>query len=212
MNRDFQAEHVSFADDGSETFFVQWRGRQEGPYTAATIEAMLAANKIGLLHEISHEGRWVTIRDYLAARAANVRAQQIARENEERSRREAEREAREFTERMRLNALSAESRQREQSGLDNAKQNAPGISHYQAVPPVAPHRAGMLLAFALIGLLVCGPFALAAWVMSTSDLARMDARLMDESGRGTTSSARVIAILATVLWAIGFLLILFTSV
>jgi hypothetical protein len=38
--------------DSRATFLVRWRGRQEGPYLASVIEAKLAANEIGLQHEI----------------------------------------------------------------------------------------------------------------------------------------------------------------
>ena len=50
---------VALSDDSDATFLIRWRGRQEGPYTAAVIESKLAANQIGLLHEISHNGQWV---------------------------------------------------------------------------------------------------------------------------------------------------------
>jgi hypothetical protein len=68
----------------------------------------------------------------------------------------------------------------------------------------------MLLTFALLGLFLCIPLGIAAWAMASTDLARMNAGLMDVNGRSTTSAARIIAILATVLWGIwllGFVLI-----
>jgi len=40
-----------------------------------TIQAKLEANEIGLLHEVYYEGKWVTIRDYIAEREAILRAQ-----------------------------------------------------------------------------------------------------------------------------------------
>src|ERR1019366_5973824 len=45
---------------------IRWRGRQEGPYSPAIIEQKLAANEIGLLHEVYHNSQWVTLRDYFA--------------------------------------------------------------------------------------------------------------------------------------------------
>jgi hypothetical protein len=39
---------------------------ESGPYAWSTIEQMLAELQIGLHHEIEHEGRWMTIRDFIA--------------------------------------------------------------------------------------------------------------------------------------------------
>lgn len=64
MNNNPSTSPVSFSDDNNATFLIRWRGRQEGPYTAAVIEAKLAANQIGLLHEIAHNGQWVALRDF----------------------------------------------------------------------------------------------------------------------------------------------------
>jgi hypothetical protein len=55
-------------------FFVRWRGKQEGPYPPSVIEAKLAANQIGLLHEILCGDKWVTIRDYVSEREAALAA------------------------------------------------------------------------------------------------------------------------------------------
>jgi hypothetical protein len=56
----------NLAEGSSATFLVRWKGRQEGPFPADLIGAKLADNEIGLLHEIFHNGQWVTIRDFLA--------------------------------------------------------------------------------------------------------------------------------------------------
>jgi hypothetical protein len=81
--------------DGDGTIFLlRWRGRQEGPYTGPVIEAKLAANEIGLLHEIYYEGRWITLRDYIGVRANILRAESQAREEQEQKlKQEAERKA-----------------------------------------------------------------------------------------------------------------------
>src|ERR1039458_7307776 len=65
MSTPAEMSKVNRADGSSETFLVRWRGRQEGPFPASVIEAKLADNEIGLLHEIFHNGQWVTIRDFL---------------------------------------------------------------------------------------------------------------------------------------------------
>ena len=80
MSDNPDASKAGLVDANGATFLLRWRGRQEGPYTPAAIEAKLAANQIGLLHEILSEGRWVAVRDYLAAREALVCAQRQARE------------------------------------------------------------------------------------------------------------------------------------
>src|ERR1700679_2055365 len=88
---------TELSDGDSAKFLVRWRGRQEGPYLASVIEAKLAANEIGLLHEIFYEGKWVTIRDYTTERESILRAENEARlEQERRAREEAEREAKEL--------------------------------------------------------------------------------------------------------------------
>jgi rubrerythrin len=90
-------------ENENESFLIRWRGRQEGPYTAAVIEAKLAANQIGMLHEISHNDQWVTLRDYFAEREAVLCAERQAREEQERRAREdAERQAKEREEQRRI--------------------------------------------------------------------------------------------------------------
>jgi hypothetical protein len=90
-------------------FLVRWRGRQEGPHAASVIESKLAANQIGLLHEIFHNGHWVTIRDYLAEREAVLRGERQAREERDRRvREEAECQAKERTENRRAETPAEE--------------------------------------------------------------------------------------------------------
>lgn len=89
-----------------ETFFLRWRGRQEGPYPLAVIEEKLSTNQIGLLHEINRNSQWLTLREFMAERQAVLRAQQQAREeqnrrdNEEREREDRLRAARLEEERL----------------------------------------------------------------------------------------------------------------
>ena len=88
MSNNTPNPHVRFADDGNVTFLIRWRGKQEGPYTATVIEAKLDANQIGLLHEVFHDGQWVTIRDYLGEQEAVQLAERRAREEQDRLARE----------------------------------------------------------------------------------------------------------------------------
>jgi hypothetical protein len=189
------------ADGGSATFLVRWRGRQEGPYAASVIEAKLAANEIGLLHEIFHDKKWVTIRDYITEREMILLAENRAREEQEqRARQEAEMQAREREDQHRAAALVEERRKNDLLAAAMERQSNP--SHAQAAPQIAlkSHRAGLILTLGLLGLFICGPLCLAAWVMGSGDLHEMDAGLMDPSGRSSTSAGRNIGILGTVLW------------
>ncbi len=115
------------SEDSSASFLLRWRGRQEGPYTAAVIEAKLAANQIGLLHEVFHNDQWVTLRDYFAERDAALRAQREAREEQDRrAREEAERQAREREEQRRAELLAEERRRAAQADAENLRSPQPG--------------------------------------------------------------------------------------
>ena len=66
----------------------------------------------------------------------------------------------------------------------------------------------------ILGLIVCGPLGIAAWVMGKGDLAKIDAGLMDPTGRGTTQAGMVLGIIGTVLIVVqlGLGLLIFASV
>lgn len=66
-----------------------------------------------------------------------------------------------------------------------------------------PHRGTLILVLGILGLLVCGPIGIAAWVMGSGDLKEMDAGTMDPSGRGNTNAGKICGIIATVLTIIG---------
>jgi hypothetical protein len=186
------------------SFLIRWRGKQEGPYTVSLIETKLAANQIGLLHEIFYGGQWITLRDYFAEQDALLRAEQQAKEKQEKqAREEAERQTRELEAQQRAAALVEEKRKNDLLAAELERQSNAShtIPHTQI--PLRPHRGGTILALALIGLFVFGVLCLIAWVMGSADLREMDAGTMDPSGRSTTSSGRNIGILGTILWAAG---------
>jgi hypothetical protein len=160
MSNDPQPGHASFADDSGATFLIRWRGRQEGPYSAAIIETKLAANQIGLLHEISHNGQWVTLRDYLAEREAIVRAErQVREEQERRAREDTERQAKEREEQRRVEALAEERRNAAQLETDNFRQQQPGAIHSTPSQP-----SGGSSGLRAVGiLLLLGGLAIAAY-------------------------------------------------
>ena len=114
---------AELSDGAGAQFLVRWRGRQEGPYPAAVIEVKLAANEIGLLHEIFYNGKWVTIRDYVAERETVLRAEHQAREDQEqRIRQAAEQEAREQEEHRQAEILAEERRRSEQIAAAKSRQ------------------------------------------------------------------------------------------
>lgn len=158
MNETIDLPRVKLADDESTTFVIRWRGRQEGPYPAAVVEAKLAANEIGLLHEILQNGQWITIRDYIAQREAVLRAEQAAKELRERiQREEAERRAREEKERR-------QEELRTEEALRNAKSSTPPQGGWGSDPPLpSPHIVLSVSAtlFLIAGLAVAGYFFLA---------------------------------------------------
>jgi hypothetical protein len=224
--------NAASSGENATPLLIRWRGRQEGPYQPTIIHQKLAANEIGLLHEVWYNGKWVTLREYLAEQEAIRRAEVLAREEEERRAKDAdEREAREREESQRAAALAQERRkndllERGVTGVargewelaqqsrrkDLLEQTIAGQSALgNRATPTLPHRGGMILTFALLGLLICFPFGIAAWAMGSADLAQMDARLMDASGRSMTYSGRNIGMLATILWTAAVLIYMFSG-
>ena len=145
-------------------FFVRWRGRQEGPYPAAVIEAKLGANEIGLLHEIFCSGKWVTIRDYVAERETVLQAEHHARvEQESRMRQEAEQLAHQREE-QRQTELLAEERRRDAQIASEKSRLPTKDALRESTPPKQTSSSGLqvLGAIALIaGLTISAYFFLA---------------------------------------------------
>jgi len=53
----------------------------------------------------------------------------------------------------------------------------------------------------------CAPVAIVAWVMGRSDLAKIDAGVMDPAGRGTTQAGMILGIVGTILFVLSLLTI-----
>jgi hypothetical protein len=62
-----------------------------------------------------------------------------------------------------------------------------------------PHRGTLILVLGILGLVVCGPLAIVAWLLGSGDLKAMDAGTMDPAGRGTTQAGRICGIIGTIL-------------
>lgn len=79
------------------------------------------------------------------------------------------------------------------------------------VPPVSssarPHRGTLILVLGILGIVLCMPLGIAAWVMGSGDLAAMDRGEIDPSGRSTTQAGKVCGIISVVLAAIGLLFV-----
>jgi len=68
---------------------------------------------------------------------------------------------------------------------------------------LASHRGVLILILGIVGLVVCQPVGIAAWVMGNSDLKEMDAGRMDPEGRSFTQVGKILGIISVVLLALG---------
>lgn len=64
----------------------------------------------------------------------------------------------------------------------------------------------MILVLGILGLIVCFPLGMVAWIMANRDLRAMQAGEMDRSGEGLTRAGKILGIIVTVLWLAGVLL------
>jgi len=70
-----------------------------------------------------------------------------------------------------------------------------------------PHRGTLILVFGILGLIICAPLAIVAWVMGNSDLKEMDAGTMDSAGRGATQAGKICGIIGTILFGLSLIII-----
>lgn len=225
MNNNIQPPHISFADDDAERFLVRWRGRNEGPYSPSIIEQKLASNQIGMLHEVLHNGQWITLREYLAERHAVAQAKQKAREEAERWA-VAKAEQKQEEERQERRSAIAEAEQTpdeahhrteilaQQRGGSavlgfNYDQQQFNNSFRQARPTgQLAGRGGTILTLGIIGFLVCLPLGIGAWVMGNTDIRMMNAGFMDEGDRSMTQAGRVLGMVTTLIYIASFVIFL----
>ena len=71
-----------------------------------------------------------------------------------------------------------------------------------------PHRGATILAFGILGLIVCQLFGVAAWVMADGDLQEMERGYMNPSGRELTKTGRILGMVATGMMAISVLVVI----
>ena len=71
-----------------------------------------------------------------------------------------------------------------------------------------PHRGAVILAFGILGLVVCQLFGVAAWVMGDNDLKEMRRGYMDPGGRDLTQTGRILGMVSTALLAMSLLIVI----
>jgi len=71
-----------------------------------------------------------------------------------------------------------------------------------------PHRGTLILVLGILGLVVCQPIGIAAWVMGNGDLKEMDAGTLDTSGRSLTNAGRICGMIATILMILGVVIMI----
>ena len=62
---------------GNDSHHLKWKGQKSGPFSLEEIEGRLQRREISVLHEIEHQGRWMTLRAFLAQRAEVARGEAI---------------------------------------------------------------------------------------------------------------------------------------
>ena len=68
-----------------------------------------------------------------------------------------------------------------------------------------PHRGTLILVLGILGLVVCGPLGIAAWIMGNGDLREMAEGRMDPAGQGMTQAGKICGIIGIVLNVIGLI-------
>jgi len=77
---------------------------------------------------------------------------------------------------------------------------------------VEPHRASVVLVLGVLGLAICFICGIFAWVMGTTDLAKMRAGTMDPAGRSETHIGWILGIVSTLLGVLAIIVFLFVVV
>lgn len=69
-----------------------------------------------------------------------------------------------------------------------------------------PHRGTLILILGILGLIVCQPVGVAAWIMGNADLKQIAAGTMDPEGKQLTQIGKILGIIASVLLIIGIVI------
>jgi len=73
-----------------------------------------------------------------------------------------------------------------------------------------PHRGVLILVLGIVGIVVCMPVGIAAWVMGNGDLAAMARGEMDPEGRGLTQAGKICGMVSVALWVLWFAIVAMT--
>jgi hypothetical protein len=65
-----------------------------------------------------------------------------------------------------------------------------------------PDRSVLILTLGILGLVICGPLGIAAWVMGNTDLAAIRRGEVDRTGEGMTRAGQILGIVSTVLFIV----------
>lgn len=68
-----------------------------------------------------------------------------------------------------------------------------------------PHRGTLILVLGILGIVVCGPVGVVAWILGNGDLKEMDAGTMDPEGRSLTQAGKICGIIGTILLILSIL-------
>lgn len=71
-----------------------------------------------------------------------------------------------------------------------------------------PHRGTLILVLGILGLVLCAPLGIVAWIMGKGDLREMDAGAMDPTGRSLTNAGKICGLIATILMIVGVVIFL----
>lgn len=76
----------------------------------------------------------------------------------------------------------------------------PPVSSPSSQPTLMPHRGGTILVLGILGIVICAPLAIVAWVMGQGDLGKIRAGMMDPAGQGSTQAGMILGIVGTILF------------
>jgi hypothetical protein len=132
-------------DPSRADYYLLWKGRQAGPFSLAAIREKLSSGEISRMHQVSVDGQWVVLGEFLEKqeggpaearfRAEVARQQFEAAQREEQLRREYE--AKIAAERARQSALQERLAEAEQRSMAQAP--SPQLASEALPPPPASY-------------------------------------------------------------------------
>lgn len=90
--------------------------------------------------------------------------------------------------------------------MENYDQNTQMTPPPSGYPRLEPHRGTMILVFGILGIVLCGIFAVLAWIFGNTDLRKMDAGTMDAMGREMTNIGKILGMIGVALNILGIVI------